>query len=309
MSLTTAALIGVGSSILGNMFGAKSQNSANNANFRIAQMNNEWSEKMMQKQMDYNTMMWDKQNEYNDPSNYVKRMEKAGINPAAVLSNGSFGSASANSVGLPSPSGASMQSFRPDFSGIGSSLMTAYQLEGVRKQQDAQSKYLETQSDWYGAKAMADIAQAFSNVRNTELRSKAQAIQNNWLDSQLGAQYINQIRQNQSLEVSIINSIKQGVLMDKQIARYDEQTNAQIADLVASAALKYSQGELNKGELKNVIETNKSLKLSNKEKEAIFDYVVEKAQNEAIPIGNRQFEYIGRHFNKNFSNWWNGLFK
>ena len=88
MSLTTAALIGAGANFVGNMIGARSQKSANDNNFKIAQMNNEWSERMMQKQMDYNTLMWEKQNEYNDPSNYVKRLEKAGVNPAAVLSNG-----------------------------------------------------------------------------------------------------------------------------------------------------------------------------------------------------------------------------
>lgn len=280
--ITIPTLIGAGSNLLSNVFGASSQNSANKTNMRIAHLNNEWSERMMQKQMDYNTEMWIKTNEYNSASAQVQRLKEAGLNPALFMGGSSAGiAAGGSSVGLPSPSTAQVSPYRYNFSGIGSSLMTAYQLEGVRKQQDAQSRFLDTQSDWYGAKAMSDIAQAFSNVRNTELRSKSQEIQNNWMDAQLGADYINKIRQNQSLEVAIHNSIKQGVLLDKQIARYDDHTNAQIADLVASTALKYSQGQLNKEQLKKVIEETQGLKLSNKEKDAIFDYIVDKSRNDS----------------------------
>lgn len=305
-TLSNVPLLGFASNLITNLFNRGSTNKTNETNLKIAQMNNEWSEKMMQKQMDYNTYMWNKTNLYNDPSNQRDRLEKAGLNPSLMMNGGSAGIASAASgPSLPSPSQAVMQPNRYDFSGIGEAVLNSYLAEGQRKQMDSQSRVNNATADWYGAKAMSDIAQAFANVRNKDLQSKGQAIQNKWADSMLGAQYINQIRQNQSMEISMMNAIKQGVLMDKQIAKYDERTNAEIADLVASTALKYAQGQMSKQELKNAIETNKALKLSNKEKEAIFDYVVEKAQNDAIPIGNRQFEYIGRHIN----NFFDGLFK
>lgn len=273
-----SSLLGFGSNLITNLFNRGSTNKTNETNLKIAQINNDWSERMMQKQMDYNTDMWNKTNQYNSAASQRKRLEEAGLNPSLMMNGGNAGIAQgASSPSLPSPSSAVMQPNRYDFSGIGESVINAYRLTNETKVADEQARFLGNQADWYSAKAMADIAEAFSNVHNKNLQSKGIAIQNKWADSMLGAQYVNQIRQNQSLEVSMMNAIKQGVLMDKQIARYDEQTNAQIADLVASAALKYSQGELNKAELMNVIETNKSIKLSNKEKEAIFDYVVEQA--------------------------------
>ena len=44
---------GVGG-IVSSIFGNKAQRDANRANFELAQMNNQWSEKMMDKQAAYN---------------------------------------------------------------------------------------------------------------------------------------------------------------------------------------------------------------------------------------------------------------
>ena len=49
--VTGSALIGAGASLLGNLFGSKSQSDANKTNLKIAQMNNEFNERMMQKQV------------------------------------------------------------------------------------------------------------------------------------------------------------------------------------------------------------------------------------------------------------------
>lgn len=289
-------LLGFASNLITNLFNRNSTNKTNQTNLKIAQMNNEWSERMMQKQMDYNTDMWNKTNLYNDPSNQRARLEKAGLNPSLMMNGGSAGIASAASgPSLPSPSQAVMQPNRYQFYDIGQAVQNAYVAEGQRKQMDSQSRVNNATADWYGAKAMSDIAQAFANVRNKDLQSKGQAIQNKWADSMLGAQYINQIRQNQSMEISMMNAIKQGVLMDKQIAKYDERTNAEIADLVASTSLKYAQGQMSKQELKNAIETNKALKLSNKEKEAIFDYVVEKAKLDTWRFGISEMPALGAY--------------
>ena len=56
-----SALLGAGTSIAANRKNAHSVSDTNATNMAIAQMNNEWSEKMAQKQMDYNTMMNEKQ--------------------------------------------------------------------------------------------------------------------------------------------------------------------------------------------------------------------------------------------------------
>lgn len=310
MSMLGAAAIGAGASLIGNIFSKKSSDNANSTNMKIAQMNNEFSERMMQKQMDYNTgvlntqnkfaekqaadanvfteKMWNKTNEYNSAKAQAERLRAAGLNPALVMSGQNAGTAqgasgaqaatpSGNSVGLPSPSGTSVQPYRYDFSGIGSALMTAYQMDYQKNKSDAETRYINMQSDYYGAKAMAEIGKIYSETKSHTAKTYYQNLMNMFGKDMMNQDYINKVHQNQSMEVQIMNTIRQGVLMDKQIARYDERMNAEIADLVASTALKYSQRQLNKEQLKNVIEDTIGKSLSNKEKDAIFDYVVDKA--------------------------------
>ena len=110
-----SALLGAGTSIAANKKNAQSVSDTNATNMAIAQMNNEWSEKMAQKQMDYNTLMnekqfgqakelqqiqndyqtemWNKTNEYNSASAQRQRLEDAGLNPYLMMSGGSAGSA------------------------------------------------------------------------------------------------------------------------------------------------------------------------------------------------------------------------
>lgn len=286
------AIIGAGAALLGSAFSARSQNSANHSNIRLAQMNNEWSERMMQKQMDYNTDMWNKMNEYNDPSNQVARLKKAGINPALALSNITTGSASsASSPSLPSPSQAAVQPSRFDFNGIGQSLQNAYLLQAQIEQMNAETRLIGNQADWYSAKAQSDLAEAYERTKNLKLKNTFEDATMSVRKNQVSADYYNALRYGQSLEQNIYNAARQGILMDKQIAKYDAETNARIADLVASATLKMAQGQLSKEQLKSQIEQTKGLKLSNKEKDAIFDYVVSKASSQAK--GSNVFELFG----------------
>lgn len=284
MAAWIPAAIGAGASIIGNLFSKKSSDDTNKTNMQIAQMNNEWSERMMQKQMDYNTDMWNKQNEYNDPTQQVERLKKAGINPALALSNISTGTAqSGNSVGLPSPSSTSVQPYKYDFSGIGSAVMSAASINNLAKVQDSQARFTNMQADYYGAKTMAEIYKLYTESESHTAKTYYQNLLNKYGDSMLSEQYLGEVRRRQSTEMQIFNSIKQGVLLDKQIARYDEETNARIGDMVASAVLKRAQGRLTDEQLNSQIQHTIGNRLDNHQKRAIFDYVVEKARIDSLP--------------------------
>lgn len=104
-------------SIIGALAGMSSQESANAANIRLGEMNqqniretnatnkaiadaaNAYNYKMFQEQNAFNLDMWNKQNAYNDPKAQVQRMLAAGINPAGNFGNvsqaGSLSSAQA----------------------------------------------------------------------------------------------------------------------------------------------------------------------------------------------------------------------
>lgn len=111
---------GVLGSVLGGIFGSKSQNSANATNLQISRENNAFNERMMNKQDALNYEAWKRQNEYNTPSAQVQRLKEAGLNPYLMLSNGNqIGTASsANSSSMASASGnPNMQAYDPS-SGI-----------------------------------------------------------------------------------------------------------------------------------------------------------------------------------------------
>ena len=75
-------LIGVIGAIGGAALGAAS----NNKNFSQNQMNNEFNAREAQKARDFQLEMWNKQNEYNYPTNQRSLRAEAGYNPSEYAS-------------------------------------------------------------------------------------------------------------------------------------------------------------------------------------------------------------------------------
>lgn len=181
-------LLGVGTSILGNVLGNKSQSDTNNTNLQIAQMNNEYNERMFNKQLEYNQDMFNQQIEYdwkkmqdqnthnalmaeaafnrqakyNSAVEQRKRLEAAGLNPYLMMSGGNAGTASAVSGssgtgGSPSPMGvnpptaspAVMQAFRPDFSGATGVIQTLLDIQAQKGVREAQASSLGEQASGF----------------------------------------------------------------------------------------------------------------------------------------------------------------
>lgn len=68
--------------------------------------NRKWQSEENQKARDYNTLMWEKNNAYNDPSAQMERLKKAGINPHLAYAQGgvmntSSSPASSNASSMP----------------------------------------------------------------------------------------------------------------------------------------------------------------------------------------------------------------
>ena len=106
------------SSLLGGIFGSASQSSANKTNLEIARMNqqairetNNMNYNIHQSDIAQQERMWKLQNEYNDPSAVVQRLQRAGVNPAFLGGQGLSSPASSMSV----PSGAPMQAPTLDY--------------------------------------------------------------------------------------------------------------------------------------------------------------------------------------------------
>lgn len=188
MSLLASALVGAGASLLGNIFGSKSQSDTNKTNLQIAQMNNEYNERMFNKQLEYNQDMFNQQIEYdwkkmqeqnthnalmaegafnrqakyNSAVEQRKRLEAAGLNPYLMMSGGNAGTASSVSgsagtggspsamgVNAPTASPAVMQAFRPDFSGVTGVIQTLLDIQAQKGVREAQASSLGEQASGF----------------------------------------------------------------------------------------------------------------------------------------------------------------
>ena len=158
----------------------------NKANKEIAQMNNDWSEKMLDKQNQYNidqwnreaayqTDMWNKTNEYNSLSAQRQRAEEAGFSPLAVLGGGMTTAASASSpsgkgVGLPSPSQTTMHA-APSTT-FGRSLMQLMEYKMAKERNDAEVQQIQIDNQTRLRKNMAEITKLYGEIRGADARER-----------------------------------------------------------------------------------------------------------------------------------------
>lgn len=120
--------------------GVISNNQNNKFQAEQNQLGREFQERMLQKQMDYQSDMWSKTNEYNSAKNQVARYQEAGLNPQLLMGQGSAGTAQSQS----SPSlGNAYQStstpYQNVLSGMGQGLTDFYNNKIVREAQARKS--------------------------------------------------------------------------------------------------------------------------------------------------------------------------
>jgi hypothetical protein len=83
--------------ILDSIFNLGATNMTNNTNRLINQQNNEFNAAEAEKNREYQSMMWNKTNEYNSPQALRQRYLDAGLNPALMMQGQSAGYASSAS--------------------------------------------------------------------------------------------------------------------------------------------------------------------------------------------------------------------
>lgn len=164
-----SAAIAAAAALAGAAMTAKSVSDTNASNMQLNTNNANLARELQQSQNDYNTQMWERNNEYNDYSSQIERMRKAGVNPAMLFSNsGGIQSSTATSgTGQPAPSPIPMQSSKYDFDSIGSIA------QGFEQRRIERSK--------------ADIMQYDADIKRMtyldELLSKSEEFKRNGLDN------------------------------------------------------------------------------------------------------------------------------
>lgn len=285
MGLGAAAIGGIasgagafGSGVVSSIFGSENQADANVTNMKINQMNNEFNERMLEKQQQFNLEenqknrdfaekqtqgsydfareMFDANNAYNTFSAQRQRIEEAEYNPNLVLPSGSVASPVAGSVssgtstlGSGSASAASplgVQPYRPDFSSIAGSIATGISVYNQSKQTNASVKQINEETKYIGLKAMSEAADAFANAKNSDAKAKNLQILNG-LQRDLTT---SEIDKNLSEVANMRETLKQlqiQTAMDRiTLENYPTQLKLRFAEMAASASSLIAQGVMSR---------------------------------------------------------------
>ena len=257
-----AAAIGGGANLLGNLIGMRNTDKTNTKNYQIAQMNNQYNSLMLDRQIRYNTDMWNKQNEYNTPAAQMQRYEVAGINPYMALGNIQSGQAqSAGGVTPPTASSATMQSFTPDFSGIGQAAqnyalnhLAETKLHSDLKYQKEMTRQLEIENQYREQKLIEEIEGFIQDNKGKKLANYAQQIENRYLADTRAAQLGNIRQEGEMLEHTVRGKIIENLMNDYHFTMLPGQYKLSFASMAADTLLKHSQKELTDVQAEHEIE-------------------------------------------------------
>lgn len=157
-----AGVAAIASSIIGSR-------SANKANKRIADNQNDLNYKLFREQNAFTQQMADKQNAYNTPLAQRRRFEEAGLNPALMLGQFNAGQAEAVTSATPAPAvGAQMQN---ELSGVAdgvSAISQAMVADAQRKKIKEETKALAIQNKYGELREVYGLGQTQSNIQLSE---------------------------------------------------------------------------------------------------------------------------------------------
>lgn len=133
LSFLTAPVNAIGN-IATSLINSKSVRDTNRANFELAK----W-------QQAQNERMWHMNNEYNDPSNQMKRLSDAGLNPNLVYGSGAVGNSSSQAAGPSLPTMSAYQAPQNMLGGLSDMFDAALKVANIKKTEQETQNLSETQ--------------------------------------------------------------------------------------------------------------------------------------------------------------------
>lgn len=298
MTGAVGSAIGAGASLIGGAGATVAQNAANK---EIAQMNNAFNEKMFDKQVAYNkemyqqqlgdqwkfyndskqnawdlvanqqqfqTDMWNKNNEYNSASAQRERLEAAGLNPYMMMNGGSAGTAqtmsgsagAAPSGGAPSAQGVTPPTATPysaDYSGITAGLGRAIDVLSSmpdRKVKEAQADNLRIEGKYIAGKAMAQILQMKTEAKTKKARLALDKLiadfDNNLKTSNMAVNEQNIAESKARTQLAVTENL----MRQQELSFLPQAQKLQLAQGAADIAFRYSQKNLTDKQARHEVE-------------------------------------------------------
>ena len=296
--------------LLGGILGLGSQQSANEQNIKIAQMNNAFNERMLEKQMRYNTQMWHAQNLYNSASQQRYRLEQAGLNPYMMMNGGDAGTASSAS-GITPPTATPVQvqplDYGQAFSRLASSVGDYYQVKNL----DAQTKQIQSitegvdiENRFKAVQAFAEVYKLFSEGGKNTAQTARQLIENDWLPKLLDIgvrKGESEINLNASVEaLNRVNEAKG----QKELKWIDEQSAANIALTMSATYKNYKDAQKAVTETIESEARTRGINISTDTARSMAGHLVSKAFYESVQ-SEQQVEINEKVIRQQGADYWN----
>lgn len=251
---------GLISGLVGSGLSLKAQREANRANMAINQMNNDFNERMMDKQMQFNVDMWNKQNEYNSASAQRKRLEAAGLNPYLMMSGGSAGIAQSSSA-VSAASAASPIAMQPasfDTRNIQDALInffqplkTAYEINQLGSQNEQQ----RITNKYWADSLQAEIASKIASTDNTKSKTIYQNLANDLFRSSYSSQLEELMLKPVLTKQQIASLMYANSFDDIRLRYYDQDMQLRLFLTASEIALNNSGKDLNEAKIKTEAST------------------------------------------------------
>lgn len=286
---------------MGAMANSAAQSDANSTNIRLNMMNNEFNERMLDKQLAYNTEMWNKQNEYNSAKNQRKRLEEAGLNPYLMMNGGSAGVAqSAGGINPPTGVPAQVQANTSLGTALGQGVESFLNYKMAKERNDAEVEQIKIENQYRAAKLMAEIADKKMSAKDKASHAAYTDIQASLEPAfkRSATDLNNQMAQSEIVRKELM--LTENLLKQKELSTFDDRWNVEKASKVAQTLQYVAQTGLTKQQARSeVYKTLKEAyaaegqKISNKTAERMADAIVEKAIQETLPAIGKYGRNIG----------------
>lgn len=274
-----------------------SQHQANKTNRDINQLNNQFNAEEAQKARDYNTMMWNENNRYNDPSAQVERLRKAGINPAFALGQVASGMVSSQpNSGSPASANGNAQMSALQF---GSAFAQQQELVNQKllaqadiRFRDAQTEGQVIDNETKRAENLARINSLINDAKNKGEEYEYNRIKNKYADQQFSSDYRRTQSEIASIDAQTRLTVADAVIRELQGARLPDYQKLELAEIASRIAENVSIQGLNKERAKTEVENRlesvarqHGIRLDNDVKSRTADAIVAKAWIENISNG------------------------
>lgn len=233
------------------------------ANQSTANKTNRFNERMLQKQLDYNTAMYERQLsdnlKYSDPQFLRSRLENAGYNAGVLASGGNVGQAvnSPQAQGVNPPRGTAIPL---DYSGFVDTIGAATDLAlRARMNQseiakiNAETDQLRIENKYRAQKLLSEIGEKLATTKDANARAATEDLLRSIRKDMLTQEVATSQEQARKIAVERRGIIIENAMKSTQLQFLPQQLRLQISNGAADIALKKAQQKMTETEVKHEV--------------------------------------------------------